>query len=50
MGLDVEAALRDKWLPWEGFHVRRRAGSDPALGVPPISWDSNVIGPGMAGS
>lgn len=28
-GVDVEAALERKWLPWERFHAERAAGGDP---------------------
>lgn len=40
MGVDVEAAMRDKWLPWEEFHEKRRA-KDAA--TPPIMLDSNAF-------
>lgn len=40
MGVDVEQALRDKWLPWEEFHAQRRAESAAA---PPIALDSNAF-------
>ena len=28
-GIDAEAALERKWLPWERFHGERAAGGDP---------------------
>lgn len=40
MGVDVEAAMRDKWLPWEDFHAARRAN---AAGTPPITLDGNAF-------
>lgn len=39
MGVDVEAALRDKWLPWEEYHEKRRSGA----AIPPIALDTNAI-------
>lgn len=41
MGVDVEAALRDKWLPWEDYHANRRQAS----ANPPIALDSNAFRP-----
>lgn len=41
MGVDVEAALRDKWLPWEDYHRKRRNGA----AEPPIALDSNAFRP-----
>lgn len=40
MGVDVETALSDKWLPWEEFHEKRRAD---AIATPPIALDSNAF-------
>lgn len=40
MGVDVEAAMRDKWLPWEDFHAKRRAN---AVSTPPITLDNNAF-------
>lgn len=40
MGVDVEAALTDKWLPWEEFHEQRRREKSAH---PPISLDSNAV-------
>lgn len=40
MGVDVEAALTDKWLPWEEFHEQRRREESAH---PPISLDSNAV-------
>lgn len=39
MGVDVESALREKWLPWEDYHRRRRLAADA---VPPIPLDGNA--------
>lgn len=35
-GVDVEAALEEKWMPWDAFHARRAAGENP---VPPGAVD-----------
>ncbi|MFC6705101.1 phosphoribosyl-ATP pyrophosphohydrolase [Flexivirga alba] len=40
MGVDVETAMRDKWLPWEEFHTKRRTDAAPN---PPIALDSNAF-------
>ncbi|HWC24323.1 MAG TPA: phosphoribosyl-ATP pyrophosphohydrolase [Flexivirga sp.] len=40
MGVDVESAMRDKWLAWEEFHAKRRAN---AATTPPITLDSNAF-------
>ncbi|RNI25346.1 phosphoribosyl-ATP pyrophosphohydrolase [Flexivirga caeni] len=40
MGVDVESALRDKWLPWEEYHAKRREGT----ATPPIPLDNNAFG------
>jgi NTP pyrophosphatase (non-canonical NTP hydrolase) len=40
LDVDVEAALHDKWLPWEDFHAKRRANS---ASTPPIALDSNAF-------
>ncbi len=40
MGVDVETAMQEKWLPWEEFHAQRRANAAP---TPPIALDSNAF-------
>lgn len=40
MGVDAEAAMTQKWLPWEDYHHRRRAEQV----APPIALDSNAFG------
>jgi len=42
MGVDVEAALEDKWLPWENYHAKRRQS---AAAEPPMSLDTNAFQP-----
>lgn len=39
MGVDVEAALERKWLPWEDYHAQRRHSAV----APPIALDSNAF-------
>ena len=43
MGVDVEAALEEKWLPWEHYHTERRKSG--ATVTPPITLDSNAFRP-----
>ena len=40
LGIDVETAMREKWLLWEEFHEKRRAD---AASTSPIALDSNAF-------
>lgn len=40
MGIDVEAALEQKWLPWEDYHAKRRQSESV---MPPIALDANAF-------